>query len=197
MRKRTAHRWRLLIIMSIGVVFALGSFWLVQLANIADSDMQASLRRNEPDYIVDNFSFVRMTPEGQPRYIISGTKLTHRPVDDASEIEHPAVQSLSADQPPMLMHAQHARVDHANTQVHLLGGVNIERAAAPNAQYLSLKTEQLTILPDDDVMQTDQPVDMTIDKATAQGVGLLANNATRQIHLGGRGKIIYPPAQAR
>ena len=100
MRKRTAHRWQLTLIMLVGVFVAVGSFWLVQVVNQAGQDEQTDPYRNEPDYIIDRFSLVRMNQAGKPAYIISGDKLTHRPVDDASDIEKPFVHSLSGDQPP-------------------------------------------------------------------------------------------------
>jgi lipopolysaccharide export system protein LptC len=37
-----------------------------------------------------------MSETGQPRYVISGERLTHRPADDTSEIEKPVVQSMAS-----------------------------------------------------------------------------------------------------
>jgi lipopolysaccharide export system protein LptC len=34
---------------------------------------------------------------------------------------------------------------------------------------------------------------MTLGSASVDAVGMVANNATQQIALGGRGKITYPP----
>jgi lipopolysaccharide export system protein LptC len=36
-----------------------------------------------------------MNKEGKPAYIISGDKLTHRPVDDSSVIDKPFVHGLA------------------------------------------------------------------------------------------------------
>ncbi len=183
MHKRTAHRWRLSIIMLIGVVLSAGSFWMVQVITNSDNEIAASARLNEPDYIVENFSFVRMNKVGKPSYIISGTKLTHVPLDDIAMIEHPVVQSLAADQPPMTMQSKQARIDHNNREVHLLGGVDVTRTASPKAEALSLTTEALTILPDDEQMQTDQPLTLKVGRSTLTGVGMQANNATGDMRI--------------
>jgi lipopolysaccharide export system protein LptC len=45
-------------------------------------------------------------------------------------------------------------------------------------------------------METTAPVDMLSGRSTATGTGLKANNATRQITLGGRGTITMPPRAA-
>jgi lipopolysaccharide export system protein LptC len=196
MRKRTAHRWRLSLTMLVFVLIALGSFWLVEVVNKNGQDMQADAHRNEPDYIVGRFSFVRLNKAGQPAYIISGDQLTHRPVEDASDVDKPVVRSLSGDQPPLHMHAERAHIDQDNSRIKLIENVHIEREGSATAQPMDLRTQALTVFPDDDTMETDQPVQMRSGDATASGIGLHANNATRQLELGGRGHLTIPPRSA-
>jgi len=196
MRKRTAHRWQLTIIMTVGVFVAVGSFWLVQVVNQAGQQAQADQHRNEPDYIIDRFSMVRMNKAGQPAYIISGDKLTHRPIDDSSDIDRPRVHSLGGEQPPMNIAADTAHVDQGNTRVKLNGNVDVIRPAAPNAQPLRMKTSTLTVFPDEERMETAVPVELHSGGSVATGTGMHANNATRQIQLGGRGTITMPPRAA-
>lgn len=191
--QRIAHRFRLSIGIILVLVAALGSFYLLELMNRADEDMQADLKANEPDYIIEKFSFVRMSKEGKPSYIIAGDKLTHRPIDDSSEIDKPRVRSLSGETPPMDILAHTARVDEANSRVTLNGQVTIDRAAAPNAQALHLATEKLVIFPDEDRMETDQQVKMKLGESIATANSMRANNATRQIHLEGNGTLLLPP----
>lgn len=196
MRKINAHRWRLSLTLLVFVFLAFATFWLVEVMNQSGQQLQADSHREEPDYIIDRFSFVRMNQAGQPSYIISGDRLTHRPIDDSSEIDRPVVRSLGAEHPPMLMHSERARVDQNNSRVHMTGKVDIERSASASSQAMTLKSEALTVYPDDDRMETDQPLVMTLGTATASGTGMQANNATRQVHLQGRGQINYPPRGA-
>ena len=196
MRKRTAHRWQLTLIMMIGVFVAVGSFWLVQVVNQAGDEAQADLFRNEPDYIIDRFSLVRMNKEGQPSYIISGDKLTHHPVGDSSDIDKPFVHSLAGERPPMNIHADTAHVDQGNTRVKLNGNVDVVRPATDKAQAMRMQTPTLTVFPDEERMETDAPVDLHLGGSTAKGTGMQFNNATRQVQLGGRGTITMPPRAA-
>lgn len=197
MRKRTAHRWQLTLIMLVGVFVAVGSFWLVQVVNQAGQDEQGDPYRNEPDYIIDRFSLVRMNQAGKPAYIISGDKLTHRPVDDASDIEKPFVHSLSGEQPPMQMHAQTALIDQGNTRVQLSGKVDVLRPATAQAPTLHLTTPMLTVYPDEERMETAAAVALQLGQSSATGVGMKANNATREVQLGGRGQLLLPPRAAQ
>jgi lipopolysaccharide export system protein LptC len=192
--QRIAHRFRLSLGLVVVLLAALGSFYLLELMNRADEDMQADLRLNEPDYIIENFSFVRMSKEGKPSYIIAGDRLTHRPVDDSSEIDKPRVRSLAGANPPMDIVAATARVDDANSRVTLKGAVRIDREAAPNAQAMHMATEKLVIFPDEDRMETDQPVKMKLGSNVATANSMRANNATRQLHMEGNGVLQFPPA---
>jgi lipopolysaccharide export system protein LptC len=196
MRKRTAHRWQLTMIMIVGVFVAAGSFWLVQVVNQAGQQAEADKFRDEPDYIIDRFSMVRMSKTGQPAYIISGDKLTHRPVDDSSDIDKPYVHSLGSEQPPMNIHADTAHVDQGNTRVKLNGNVDVVRPATPASQALRMTAPTLTVFPDEERMETEAPVEMHVGSSIAHGTGMKANNATRQIQLGGRGTITMPPRAA-
>jgi lipopolysaccharide export system protein LptC len=194
--KRTAHRWRLLLLMLFAVFCAFGSFWLVQVMQGEDNTPGAGAG-NEPDYIIDNFSWVRMSEAGKPRYVVSGDRLTHRPADNTALVEKPVVQNLTDDHPPMTMTAEHALVSQNQNQIDLTGNVDIQRPAGKDTQPLRIRTEALTVLPDEDIVKTDKPIDMKLGASSVNGVGMLANNATQQVHLGGRGQIIYPPRASR
>jgi lipopolysaccharide export system protein LptC len=196
-KPRTAHRWRLLFTILAGTFLAFGTFWLVQVMQRGDNDIAAGAARNDPDYIVEKFSFVRMTADGKPRYLFYGAKLTHRPLDDVSDVERPMMQNMTPGAAPMAIVAEKARIRHAESQVDLLGKVDIHRPASPMGKDLRLKTEALTIFPDEDRMVSKQQVQMTLGAISVTGVGMRANNATRQIDFDSQGRLVIPPKAAR
>ncbi|GAB2870149.1 LPS export ABC transporter periplasmic protein LptC [Pseudoduganella ginsengisoli] len=192
-KERTAHRWRLGLTMTAGVLVACGSFWLVQLLNRSGDAMQADAKANEPDYIIEHFSAVRMGKDGKPAYIVSGDKLVHRPVDDASDIEKPVVRNMGEGHPPMDIHATRGRVDENNTRVTLKDNVRVDREASGKSAAMVMTTQSMTVYPDEDRMETDQPVQVLQGGASMTAQGMRANNATREVHLKGRGSIVLPP----
>jgi len=192
--KRTAHRWRLLALMLTAVFFAFGSFWLLQ-AIQAEDPTRAGNNLNEPDYIVENFSFVRMTENGVPRYVMSGERLAHHPDNDVSEVTKPVVESIAPGRPRMTMHAERGQVYHRENRVELMDNVDIARPATPHSEALRARTEALTVLADDEIVKTSRPVRMTLGASSVDAVGLVAENPTQKLHLGGRGTIVYPPRQ--
>ena len=60
-----------------------GSFWLVEVINRGEFGAN-EVSKSEPDYIVEGFSVVKMTPQGAPRYIVAGDKLIHHPDSDTA-----------------------------------------------------------------------------------------------------------------
>lgn len=193
--KRTAHRGKLLALLLTGAFFTFGSFWLAQIMGGNDGGAPVNLG-NDPDYIVENFSFVRMAETGKPRYVISGERLTHRPADNSSVIDKPVVQGLNTEHPPMTTTADRALVTQNQSQIDLTGNVDIQRPGSGKAQPLRIRTEALTFLPDEDIARTDKPVQMMLGGATMSGVGMVVNNATQQLHAG-RGEATYPPRRSR
>lgn len=190
--KRTAHRWRTLALMLTAVFVAFGSFWLLQAYQSGDGGDGAN-NLSEPDYIVENFSFVRMTETGAPRYVVSGAKLVHHPQTDVSEVTRPNVESIAPGRPRMTMRAERGQVFHGENRVELMDKVEIVRPATPTSEALHARTEALTVLADDEIVKTRRPVQMTLGAATVDAVGLVAVNPTQRLHLGGRGRIVYPP----
>lgn len=190
---RSANRFRLAVILALGAMLALGSFWILEVMRRGVTDGVPNLPRSEPDYYVEKFNFVRMSQTGQAQYNISGKKLTHNPTDDSYAIQLPIVNSLSSDRPPMTARAEQAVVDHDYTKVHMHKNVQIDRPATAATEHFHLKSEYLLILPDDDVMQTDAPVEITLGTSRLTGTGMFANNATRELRLSNNVHARYQP----
>ena len=80
-------------------------------------------------------------------------------------------------------------------------GPNLKKAAwlaveieALAAQYWhACQIGEPHVLPDEEILKTNQPIDMQLGAATVRGTGMVANNATQKLHLASRGQIIYPP----
>lgn len=192
--KRTAHRWRTLGLMLMAVFFAFGSFWLLQAIQSEDA-ASGTGALNEPDYIVENFSVVRMTETGSPRYVMSGERLVHHPGPDMSVVTRPVVESMAPGRPRMTLNAERGEIFHGENRVELMGKVDILRPATPASEALHAQTDALTVLADDEIIKTERPVRMTLGAAKVEGVGLVAENPTQKLRLGGRGQIVYPPRQ--
>jgi lipopolysaccharide export system protein LptC len=193
---RTTDRYRIVVLIALCSALALGSFWMREVIRKSGNDPVAEAARSEPDYYVEKFNFVKMSKTGEARYKIAGIKLAHNPQDDSYEIQQPDIKGLGDDRPPMTMRSDRALVEHNNTRVHMLDNVRIDRPASATSEHFHLESDYMLLLPDDDVMQTDKPVRITLGTTRLNGTGLFANNATREFRLTNQVRGIYQAAPA-
>lgn len=181
---RGARRFRLAMIMALMIALALGSFWLLEVMRRSSGDFVPNVARTEPDFYVEKFSYVKVSKTGDSRYHISGARLTHNPQDDSYDIELPVINNNgNGNAAPMTVRAERARVESDNSKVHLYENVQMDRPASANSEPLHVSSEYMLVLPDDDVVQTDKPVQITMGQSKLNGTGMFANNATREFRL--------------
>lgn len=188
---KSATRFRLSLIVALAAAIALGSFWLSMVMDRSTAETMRGAPRSAPDYYVEKFNMVKLTPAGQVKFSISGTKLLHHPLDDSYDITLPILHSLSDEHAPMTMRADRARVEDANSKVHMRGNFKADRPRSTSAEALHIASDYMLILPDDDIMQSDKKVDITLGQSTMSGIGMLANNATRELRLLSQARVRY------
>lgn len=179
----STRRFRLLAILAPMVAVALGSFWLLEVTRRNAGDEAPGAVRAEPDFYVENFNYIKIAQDGKVQYHFSGQRLTHNPQDDSYDIQHPVVVSVGNAPAPMTMRSERAHVNSDSSQVHMYDNVHMDRPASADSVHMHLTSEYLLVLPDDDVMRTDKPVQINYDKSVLNGTGMFANNATREFRL--------------
>lgn len=175
---RSAQRLRLIILVILALVAALGSYWLLQVLRQSAPAAPTQQKRGQSDYQVQNFHFVRTAENGQARYLLSGKTLLHYPVDDATEIHAPIAKRVNPNQAPVTIRAERAHLLNNNQHIQLLGNVNITRPASDQAEAMHLKSPSLLIMTENDSMQTDDRVELLFGQSQLYGTGLRANSAT-------------------
>lgn len=180
---RTARRLRLAMILVLMIGLALGSFWLFEVMRRATEDSVPQRVRQEPDFYVENFSYVKMAPNGKAQYHFSGARLTHNPQDGSYDIILPVVNKLDHAGPSMTIRSERGKVSSDNSQVHLYENVRLNRPASQANAAMNVISDYLLLLPDDDIVKTDKPVEITLGQSKLTGTGMVANNATRELHL--------------
>ncbi|RZI44928.1 LPS export ABC transporter periplasmic protein LptC [Herbaspirillum sp. HC18] len=177
--------WRFRFFMTLAplVVLALASFWLYEVMRRATGDIVPTPERSEPDFYVENFSYVKMSKTGEAQYHVAGEKMTHNPQDDSYDIVQPVVRNLRNTEAPTTIRAERAKVNNDNSQVHLYENVRMDKPGTPDSEPVQVRSEYMLVLPDDDAMKTDKPVKITVGQSILTGIGMYANNATRELRL--------------
>ncbi len=180
---KSANFLRLGMLVAASGALALGSFWLLQTMQERNNSDVHGKAHSKPDYYVEKFNFIRLSKTGEVRYNVSGEKLIHYPIDDSYEITSPIVQGLTPHQAPMIVSAKQAKIEQDRKKIHLIDNVQMQRAAYGKNKKFDLKTQYLLILPEQDMMQTNQKVDATLGQSVVTAGGMSLNNKTHELHL--------------
>lgn len=195
---KTALRIRLTIIFLVVLFLTLGSMWVNMVIKKTAMDASSDMQRTDPDYVVENFRYYNIKPTGEAQYEAQGTKLTHYPADDTYLIENPVLITQNSNGQIETISSKEAFVEDFNSKVHMRQNVVMEREAAGGKGPLTLTTEYALVFPDDEIMTSDREVVIRSDNSTVTGVGLYANNATREMQISNRARVTYnPPGAAK
>jgi len=152
---------------------------------------------NEPDYIVDGLSAVRMDRDGRVKHTLRANKMTHYPEADLTLLVEPRFVTYAEGNSPVTVTARHARVSENGENVFFEGGVRVVRASYASRSELVLETDYLHVIPEANIAKTDKPVTIRDASAVVSASGLELNSETRVLKLQGRVKGIYDSRGAR
>jgi len=173
-------RWLAYVPAMLLAALAALSYWL-------DEQVQPQTRhessKSDPDFLVEDFVATRMDAEGKPRYAVQARKLVHYPGDNSTVLDQPQLTHFDPQTAPVTIRADHGLLSNDGETADFTGGVLVRRLAYGDEPELSLRTNFLQVIPDQDLAKTDQEVTLTRGNSTLKSVGLEFNNATRSVKL--------------
>lgn len=171
-----------------------GAYWLNLQVQPAGSGTDQNLR-HDPDYMIDNFTATTLDEQGKIRFVMSAKKMWHYPDDDSTHLEIPRLTSLTAEHPPLRMSAQNGEISRKGDEVFLRNEVVIVRPAYAGKSELTFNTNYLHVVPNKDIVDTDQPVTMVDARTRLNAVGMELDNKARTIKFMSQVKIVYEPVK--
>lgn len=149
--------------------------------------------RHEPDYIIDNFTATTLDAQGKIRFVMSAQKMLHYPDDDTTHLTLPHINSMTVEKPPMHMSALKGEVSSKGDEVFLRDNVIIVRPAYADKSELTFSTNYLHVLPNKDLVQTDQAINMVDARTKLDAVGMELDNKTHIVKFLSQVKSTYEP----
>ncbi len=195
MSARSARRFRLTAVFALTAILAVGSAWVHMVLKRSAKSERTGVQRTDPDYYLDNFRYFKLKITGEPNYELTGKKMTHYPDNDSTLINFPVMESMDERQRLQISYADWAYAEDENSKIHLHENVVVIRPPTKDTEAFRMTTEYLLVLPDEDLMRTDREVTAYQGASTMRGGGMESNNATRELFLLSRAKVVYPPQE--
>ena len=168
------------------------TYWLNQQV-LPEPAKPDSSKRHDPDAIVENFSATKLNELGVPSFIMAATKMLHYPDDDSTTLEAPRITLLSSGQPAIHAVANRAIISSNGDEVFLHDAVEVQREASKKQDKLTLQTEYLRIVPDQDLADTDRAVTIVDAHDIVHATGMEMDSKSRILKLLSQVRSEYVP----
>ena len=163
------------------LVLALLTFWLDR--TVRDEPSHPSLRRHDPDYLVQNFSSTTFNRLGLAETTISADKMLHFPDDDSTELVSPRVVQAKPSEPRFTVRADRGVLLREGDEILLYDNVLLVREAHDDHPGTRLTTSFLHLLRDRSIARTDREVTVVEGRRSLSGRGMEFNNDSRELLL--------------
>lgn len=177
MQLSNARLFPLVLMLSL----ALLTFWLERTVRVEEN--HPSLRRHDPDYIVNNFRIIGYGPAGIAESTLSARKMVHYPDDDSTDLDAPRVLSTKAGEAPMTLTADRGALSQDGEDTFLYDNVLLVRKEIPLQPEMRMQTSFLHVVRGRSLVLTDR--DVAIDEVgrSLTGRGMEYDNGARLLHL--------------
>lgn len=170
------------------------TYWLNQQV-LPEPATPDSSKRHDPDAIIENFSAIKLNEQGVPRFIMAAKKMLHYPDDDSTTLEVPRITMLSAEHPTIHAIAKSGTISSKGDEIFLHDDVEVLREASAKQEELTLQTDYLHIIPDQNLTNTDHAVTIVNAHSTVHAIGMEMNSDTRTLKLLSQVRSEHVPAK--
>jgi len=160
---------------------ALLTFYLERAVRVEES--HPSLRRHDPDYLLNNFVTTTYDRAGAAQAVLSAQKMVHFPDDDSTELTAPRMVQSRAPGARFTVTADRGVLSSGGDEVFLYGNVVLVREADALRPRTRMTTSFLHVLQERSLARTDQAVSIEEERRTITGRGMEFNNETSEIEL--------------
>jgi lipopolysaccharide export system protein LptC len=138
-------------------VIALLTYWInINVQPVLSK--QDAAARHDPDYMVENFISTQTDKTGALRYKLQSKEMQHFPDDDTTLLKSPVYTQYVQDKSYLQVEGLIGDVSGAGNDIKLYKNVKVTRAPYGDKQEMTLETDYLNILPNEDLVLTQRPV---------------------------------------
>ena len=191
MRATTEHLYPIVVLLAL----AGATLWLERSTREPDQAVQA-LNPDAPDFVAEGAQIVSFDAAGKKHYALLAERIAHYPVTDTTRLEQPSL-SLNEGKQHIQVTAESGEARRQGDEIFLRGNVRVSRQLEHESEPLTLAAETLTIWPETQRAQSDQPVVITQGATAAKGNTFRADSLFGLLELEGAVRLNLPPRAQR
>jgi lipopolysaccharide export system protein LptC len=158
------------------------TFWLDQVTRPPEQNKDDNLYRN-PDYIVEDLSGIRIEHEKAIQRKFTAEKLFHYLDENTTHMEQVNFVSTGPEKPMIRLQADRAEIKNKGENIFLMENVIAIRGTDDDKSKITLMTSYLHLIPNENLVKTDQSVTISRLNTTINAIGMELNNHTGVIQL--------------
>lgn len=140
--------------------------------------------RHDPDYWLTNFNTIKTDRNGNLRHSLDAEEMVHYPDDDSTQLIKPHFVQYQDGKPYTSIRGDRGRVTSDGEHVYFMDNVKVVRVATKQREELTVLTDFLHIIPDQDLAKTDRPVTITeAPRTVIHATGMEYNKALGTLKL--------------
>jgi lipopolysaccharide export system protein LptC len=158
------------------------TFWLERTVR-EEEGAHPSLRRHDPDYVVDNLTHTRFNVQGVVESTLTAAKMLHYPDDDSTDLLAPHVVQTKPNEPRVTLTADRGALSQDGEEVFLYDNVLIVREGGPDRSETRMRTSFMHVVQAQSVFRTDRDIVITEDDRVISGRGMEYHNDSKEMFL--------------
>lgn len=177
------ERFPALIALFLLTALVIGTWWAADYAQRAVQVDPPRRLTHEMDSWARDFVMLRTDPTGKPVNRLEGDYAEHFPDDDSYHVTAPRAIGQHEGNPITVGISKTAVVEAGGERIVMNGDAHIHRQQDARNDPLDVRSQQLIILPDEDVVYTDLPAQVLKGNSRMNGTGMHYDNKTRQLRV--------------
>ena len=148
-----------------------------------EEGVHPSLRRHDPDYVVENLTHTRFDAQGIVESTLAAAKMIHYPDDDTTDLIAPRVVQTKPNEPRVTLTAERGVLSQDGEEVFLYDNVQLVREAGADRSETRMRTSFMHVVRAHSVLRTDRDIVITEQDRVLSGRGMEYHNDSRQLFL--------------
>jgi lipopolysaccharide export system protein LptC len=177
------ERFPALMALILLVALVLSTWWAANYAQRAVQTDPPRRMTHEMDSWSKNFVMLRTDATGKPIDRLEGDYGQHFPDDDSYHVVNPRAIGQQAGNPITVGTSKTAVLDDHNNRITMIGDAHVHRQPDAKNDAMDAYSQKFVIMPNDDVVYTDQPAHVVKGQSTMDGVGMRYDNKTQQLRV--------------